>query len=85
MITKMYNSINPQHKDFVSIMKELNEIINIATGSTSLESVKQLFRTSINFCHFKYTIIEDLRLDPKNSHEHIFVSMHDNYPILDIE
>ena len=72
MKTQIENSINPNHKDIDLILKELNEIIEIATSCTSLDSVKQHFRTSVNFSFFKWG----------NGSSHIWVSRQDNVRIL---
>lgn len=54
MKTLIESSINPGHKDITMILKELNEIIEISTACTSLDSVRQHFRTSVNFSFFKW-------------------------------
>lgn len=52
MKTQIEAAINPHHKDFSEIMKELNEVIGITVGNTNFQSIT----SQLNILTLKYLI-----------------------------
>lgn len=46
MKTQIETSVNPHHKDFNLLMRELNEFIDLATSCKTIDSTLNYFRKS---------------------------------------